>query len=85
MIRPTKHIDLSSCVLRVASTILENLQDIEAARLDELDGIIRQRIGENARFNFLEALSFLFLLGAVEYDIASDAVFLTTKKNRTIA
>lgn len=74
MIQPTKYMDLQSSVLNVAAEILQELQATRAIALDELDGLIRSRLGDSARFNFLPALNLLFLSGRLHYDESSDAV-----------
>ena len=74
MIRPTKYLDLDTCVLRVAAIVLSELQLSRVVPLDELDIIVRSRAGEAARFNFLPALSFLFLVGRLDYDDNSDTI-----------
>ena len=74
MIRPTKYLDLNTCVLHIAAIVLSELQLSRAIPLDELDAIVRSRAGDAARFNFLPALSFLFLVGKLDYDDNADAV-----------
>jgi hypothetical protein len=64
-------------VLQIASLIILELKDVEAIPLPELDEKIQDRVGEEARINFLPALDFLFLTGKIDYDVDSDAVFLT--------
>jgi hypothetical protein len=75
MIRPEKYLDLNTCTIRVASIILSELQQNRVVLLDELDTVVQARLGETARFNFLPALSFLFLLGALEYDLKTDTIY----------
>lgn len=74
MIRPTKYLDLNSCVLRVAAEILSILRDEGAVPLDELDGRVRRAVGNDARFTFLPGMSLLFLLGRMDYDGQTDTV-----------
>jgi hypothetical protein len=74
MIRPTKYLNLNTCVLRIAAQILLELRDARIIPLDELDATIRSQIGDTARFNFIPALSFLFLLGKLDYDDKADVV-----------
>jgi hypothetical protein len=82
MIRPTKYLDLNTCVLRVAAIVLSELRLSRAMPLDELDAIVRSRAGESARFNFLPALSFLFLTGKLDYDDDADAVLLSKEQEK---
>ena len=80
MIRPTKYLDLKTCVLRISAIILAELHQSHVKRLDELDVVIRREAGDNARFNFIPALNFLFLLGEIEYDPDADAIFLMYRR-----
>lgn len=82
MIRPTKYLDLNTCVLRVAAIMLSELRLSRAMPLNELDAIIRSRVGDSARFNFLPALSFLFLVGKLDYDDDADAVLLGKEQKK---
>lgn len=76
MIRPTKYLDLNTCVLHIASIVLNELQQIHVISLAELDNRIQDRLGAKARFNFQAALAFLFITGVLDYDLQSDAVYL---------
>jgi hypothetical protein len=78
MIRPTKHMDLNTCVISVVASILSELQQTKAIPLDELDESIQTRINDTARLNFIPALSLLFLLGRIDYDEEADAIVYQT-------
>ncbi len=58
MIRPTKYLDLKTCVLNVSSTILELLNDFSVIQLSEVDEIIIEKIGDDAKHNIIPALNF---------------------------
>ena len=75
MIRPTKYMDPKTSVLNVSAEILAELLKINAITLQELDSLIQTRINEKARINFIPAVSFLYLLGCLDYDIESDAIY----------
>lgn len=77
MIRPVKYFDLNSCVLNVAAFVLKELRQSGAMPLGELNEIVTTRLGEGVRFSFIPALSFLFLLGKLNYDQDVDAVIPT--------
>lgn len=77
MIRPTKYLDLGSCVLRIASTILSELMESKVVDLHELENTIQSKLGDSARFNFLPTLSFLFILGKINYDTTNDVIIFT--------
>jgi len=80
MIRPTKYLDLNTCIVRIAAIVLSELQLSHMIPLSELATIVRSRAGDGARFNFLPALSFLFLVGKLDYDDNSDTILFLDKK-----
>lgn len=53
-----------------------HLKQYHALPLSELDDKVRNSIGDNARFNFIPALNFLFLTGIIDYDVNTDSVYL---------
>lgn len=76
MLSPTKYLDLRSCLLHVAASMILELRQYRAIRISELDDKIQMSLGENAKYSFLPALSFLFITGIIDYDIATDTVFM---------
>ena len=76
MIRPSKYLDLKTCTLRVASVVISALHETSPLPLPELDETVQSRLGEEARFNFVPALNFLYLVGAIDYNAHADAVVL---------
>jgi hypothetical protein len=67
--------DPKTSVLNVSTEILAELLKINAITLQELDSLIQTRINEKARINFISAISFLYLLGCLDYDLKSDAIY----------
>ena len=76
MLQPTKYLDLRACLLNVASIIIIELREYRAIRLVELEEKVKANSLESSKFNFLPALSFLFITGIVDYDVSSDSVYL---------
>ena len=76
MIRPDKYINLNTCVLSLSAAILADLRKQLAIPIAELEERVVKKFGEHARRNFLPALSLLFLLGKLRFDLSSDAIFL---------
>ena len=79
MIRPTKYMNLQTNLLSISAEILAELMKVNIISLQELDEVIQDRLGERVRTYFVPAINFLFLLGRVDYDNDSDAVFYTPK------
>lgn len=72
MIRPAKHLNLNTCVLRVASRLLARLQRERICRFNELRDSVSD-LGEDADVVFLPTIHFLYLLGRVEYHPQTDS------------
>lgn len=72
MIRPTKHLDLNTCILRAASRLLSKLQADRLCRFDELRTMLSD-FGSDADLLFLPTVHFLFLMGRVQYHAQTDS------------
>lgn len=70
--------DLQSCVLHVATTVLVELAAQEFVSLNVLGARLEDKHGKGAAQTFLGALGFLFIIGKIEYHEELDAVALTT-------
>lgn len=74
MIAPHKYLDLDLSLLNLGGIILDIVKNEGAVRYDELlDKIILAR-GDNAKEVFIPALSFLYLLGKIEYQRDIDTI-----------
>lgn len=76
MIAATKYLNLNTCVLNVTAHIIELLQANGAMKFGELLDKVTSKLGEGARYEFQQAISFLFLLGRIEYSEEADAFHL---------
>jgi len=72
MIRPAKHLNLNTCVLRAASQLLARLQRERICRFSDLRGSLVD-LGEDADVVFLPTIHFLYLLGRVDYHSQTDS------------
>jgi hypothetical protein len=72
MIRPAKHLNLNTCVLRVASRLLVRLQRERICCFNDLRKSVSD-LGEDAEVVFLPTIHFLYLLGRVEYHPQTDS------------
>ena len=73
MIRPAKHLDLNSCVLRAASILLSKLQSARVCTYSDLKASLAV-IGEDADVTFVHAVHLLFLLGRIDYHPQTDSL-----------
>jgi hypothetical protein len=72
MIRPAKHLNLNTCVIRAASKLLARLQRERICRFSDLRNSVAD-LGEDADVVFMPTIHFLFLLGRVEYHPQTDS------------
>lgn len=72
MIRPAKHLDLNTCVIRGAAHLLAKLQTERLCGYDDLR-VELSKIGPDADVVFLPTIHFLFLIGRVEYHTQTDS------------
>lgn len=80
MIRPTKHLDLQSCVLQLSHIILRELANSRALPLRDIESIIDKSAPPPARRNLVATLTLLHGLGLVDYDLQTDALYLTVPR-----
>jgi hypothetical protein len=74
MLRPYKHAHPDKTVVALASTLLKKLRDQRLSDFDSLSAYASNRLGLDADALFLPALSFLYLLGLVEYHQKTDSI-----------
>jgi hypothetical protein len=67
MIAPHKYLNLNLSVLNLGGLILNILKQEEAVKYDDLLQRVLLARGGNAKEVFLPTLSFLYLLGKIEY------------------
>jgi hypothetical protein len=72
MLTPSKHLDLDRSVLRVASEVLAELRRRRVMQYDAVTRLIERRTGDDGDAVVAPALSFLFLLGRIEYHAMND-------------
>jgi len=78
MLRPNKYTDIGLSVVGISSEILRLLKTDPAQKYTQLLGKVAHRLGEEAKINFLLALTFLYSLGKIEYHKDEDVVELVT-------
>ena len=75
MIRPTRHLDLDTCVLNVATRLAHRLRKDGPAKYGLLIDMIQDELGPQAKFQFPLAVGLLYLLGTVEYNEKADLLY----------
>jgi hypothetical protein len=74
MLTPKKHLDLDVSVMRVAAIMLRELNRRGVVEFERLRGMVIRRVGADGELSFMPALSFLYLLGRVEYHLKNDTI-----------
>jgi len=72
--------NLEISTLNIASVILKEITKSKIIKYDALFEKIVKKIGDDAKFNFANELSLLYLLGKIEYYNKTDS-FEFQKKN----
>ena len=67
MLKPDKHLDPGFSVINVGGLIIKALKETGMLTFNELLSILMERIGEKVKEAYLPSLSFLFLLGKIQY------------------
>ncbi|NBB81045.1 MAG: hypothetical protein GVY36_16650 [Verrucomicrobia bacterium] len=72
MIRPAKHLNLDSCVLRAAAVLLVRLREERICRFSDLRQSL-EPLGDDADPVFMPTVHFLFLMGRINYHPQTDS------------
>lgn len=68
--------NLNFSVINIGGIILKSLSRCPIQKFDDLENMVINIQGEDAKYVFNQALSFLFLLGKIDYLSSSDAIAL---------
>ena len=74
MIKPTKYTDVDTSVLFIACDVLKILKVRKIISYSDLQNLVLSARGENVKRIFLPTLSFLYLLGKLEYHKDEDVI-----------
>lgn len=76
MIKPSKYMNLDLSVINIGGMILKSLSTCPIQKYDELEDYVVSLYGDSAKEVFLNSLSFLYLLGKINYRSKADAIQL---------
>jgi len=74
MIKPDKHTNIKLSVPYLSAISLREIQRNGIIRYDDLRNVLIQKIGTGVAENYQYALSFLYLLGKIEYVEKLDSI-----------
>ena len=67
MLKPDKHTEIKYSVVYLSAVMMKEIQQNGVIKYDELKNTLKQKIGNKVTENFEQSLSFLYLLGKVNY------------------
>lgn len=67
MLKPDKHTEIKYSVVYLSAVMMKEIQQNGIIKYDELKNTLIQKIGNKVTENFEQSLSFLYLLGKVNY------------------
>ena len=74
MIKPDRHTNLDTSILNISASILVEFKGNSLITYDSLLKRMTKALGEDIKELFPYSLSFLFLLGKIEYHKESDSI-----------
>jgi hypothetical protein len=69
-----KHLNLDASVIRISAIMLRELARKGVVEFERLRALVVRRVGPDGDVMFLPALSFLYLVGKVEYHLKNDTI-----------
>ena len=82
MLKPTKHINPETSTLGVATQILKAVHTSRSITYDQLYHKLYRKHGDTLRETLLPALTFLYLLGTIEYYEKTDSFEYREQRGR---
>ena len=73
MLKPTKHLNPEYSVLNISAAILKYLERHRTVTYKDLYERLHEKYGDTIRPLLMPALSFLYLLGKIEYHTKNDS------------
>jgi len=67
MLKPDKHTDIRYSIVFLSAVMMNEIQKSGIIKYDELKSVLMDKIGRGVSENFELTLSFLYLLGKIEY------------------
>jgi len=76
MLRPDKHLDPRFSVIHIGGLVIKALRETGMLTFNELLAFLMESTGEKVKEVYLPSLSFLFLLGKIQYHPKIDSIEL---------
>lgn len=76
MLKPNKYTNYKINIFNIAAIIIHILSENGAMKYSHVMKIVQKNIGEDSKYEFQNALNFLFLLGKINYICEQDLLEL---------
>lgn len=76
MLKPEKYVKLENNIIYLGSVILSILKEQPCVKYNELLIQLIYKVNDDAKFSYIETLSFLYLIGRINYDEKKDEINL---------
>lgn len=80
MLTPHKHMNLDGSVLRASSLMLREISKRRTIEVEALRARLSKKLGSDCAPIFMPALSFLYVLGKIEYHPKTDSIEFRPEK-----
>lgn len=80
MLRPTKHTNLRASTIHVGAVVLHVIRTKGLASLADIEATVRERCGDVGLRRVQEAILFLYVVGALDYAMDSDAFIMRVRE-----
>jgi len=74
MIKPNKHTEIKYSIVYLSAVMLKEIQANGIIKYDDLKNTLIEKVGKGASENYEYALSFLYLMGKIEYIEILDSI-----------
>ena len=79
MIKPNKYTNLDLSVINVGGMILKSLSACSIQKYEDLESYIIATLGNPSKAVFVNALSYLFTVGRINYQESTDTINLVQR------
>lgn len=74
MLKPEKYVKLENNIVYLGSIILSILREKSNIKYNELLFQLTSRVNDDVKFSYAETLSFLYLIGRINYNEIKDEI-----------
>lgn len=76
MLIPEKYTDYNTSIISISAQVIKVLKDNGPMMYNAVLSSVKNSLGEKSKYEFQNALSFLYLLGKLEYSCENDILEL---------